>query len=588
MIKERVTQLRELMKKKGLDYWIISGSDPHMSEYVAERWQSRAWISGFTGSAGWVLITHDMAGLWTDSRYFLQASQQLDPDVFTLFKSGLPETPTLEQTIKKYYKKDEIVGFDGTTLSVERAQELMKQLNINEDAIKYDQDLLDVIWEDRPLAPATQIMDFSVKFSGESREFKLQRLRKRMISENIQFHLLTSLDDIAWLMNIRATDIMYNPVAISFCIVGPEQCRFCTNLSRIPEELQSDLKNDGVDLVDYSSVNRLLANIPADTNLYYNPKKVQMALMQNIPESVTLISGLDMTTDLKAEKNEVEIQGMRDAHIQDAVAMLRWWMWLEENIGKIDLDEVSIGKKMAEFRSKGKYFQALSFAEIAGYKGNGAIIHYSASPDTAASIYKEGILLLDSGGHYLNGTTDVTRTFNLGTAAENEKKHYTLVLKGHINLASAVFPEGTSGCRLETLARHPIWKAGLNYGHGTGHGVGHYLNVHEGPAGFSPLNHVSLKKGMILSNEPGLYFENEYGIRIENMVVINNSSKYPGFLEFEDLTVFPHDVSLIDLELLNEEEKMLINDYHDKVRNALKPFLIDEEKEFLEKKTPKI
>ena len=588
MFKERVEAIRKLMIEQGIDYWYISGSDPHQSENVAERWRSREWISAFSGSAGKVIISQDTAGLWTDSRYHLQASNEMDLSVFTLFKEGLPEVPTPEMWLNKQFKSGQCLGFDAETVSADKFNEFQFILNKMNPKYNYDTDLLDSVWTDRPEMPASQLMDFSIEFCGESRSDKLKRLRDIMSSRKIQFHLLTSLDDIAWLLNFRASDVAYSPVALSFCIIGPEQCRLCIDESRIPEQLKQDLKEEGIDILSYDKVYPLLQAIPEDTFLYYDPKRVQQKIVKNLPEKVTQLKGTDFTTQMKSEKNPVEIQGMKDAHIQDALALLRWWKWLDESVGQIKMDEISVADELNNFRASGVHFQGLSFSPIIGYRANGAIVHYSASKESAAPITKEGILLVDSGGHYLNGTTDITRTFNLGEASKKEKEHYTLVLKGHINLASVIFPVKTTGSRLETLARLPIWKSGYNYGHGTGHGVGHFLNVHEGPAGISPLNHVPIKAGMIFSNEPGLYFEGEYGIRIENMVVVNESNQFPDFLNFENLTLFPYDLSLIDTDLLTEEEKEYINTYHHLIQETLNPFLNEMETLFLEEKTLKI
>ncbi len=585
MYRENLKLIRELMARENIDFWYVSGSDPHQSEYVAERWRSRAWLSGFTGSAGRIIISQDMAGLWTDSRYYLQATAQLANSGFTLFKDGMPEVPNPEQWLKNNFKAGQCLGFDAATVSREKYTEL-KQLLADLNASFYtSDDLVQKIWTDRPEMPATRVWNFPVEYCGVAREEKLKTMRERMNTLDADAILLASLDDIAWLLNYRGSDVDFSPVALAYFLLKLNTADLYIVESRLEADLAKQLKQAGVKIHPYEDAANLDRELTVKEKILLDPKRIPVKMIQGLPTGVRVKEIRDISTDMKAVKNETELAGMKSSHVQDGAAMVKWWLWFESNIGRIPMDEINITDTLAEYRSQGVGFEGLSFSPIAGFGANGAIVHYSATPSSAARITENGILLLDSGGHYLTGTTDITRTFAVGKPGSDEKKHYTLVLKGHLALAAATFPKGTTGSRLELLARQPLWKQGLNYGHGTGHGVGHYLNVHEGPAGISPLNHLPLEKGMVLSNEPGLYFEGAYGIRIENMVAVKDSSEFPGFLSFENLTCFPYDLNLIDESLLSPEEKEQINRYHRFVRKSLDPWLNEEEKTFLAGKT---
>ncbi len=584
---EKISALRKLMSEKNIDAWIVPSADPHQSEYVAPCWKSRAWLSNFTGSAGTIVVTQKKSGLWTDSRYYLQATKEIENSEIELFKSGLPDVPTYLEWLDSELPDESTIGFDGKVLSINQVKNLKNKLSGMK--LNYLENLIDEIWLDAPKIPQNPVMELDPKFTGESREDKFKRVREKMSEMECNYHVISSLDDIAWLLNIRGTDIDYNPVVISYVLVSKIDVVLFVNSNKLSKIVIDNLEKDGVIFQNYEDIFGYLSQL-LETKILLDPDKTSQTLRDSIPENCEVILEQNITIPMKAEKNEIEIEGIRQAHIQDGVAMVKWLFWINENVGNIEMDEVSVAEKLERLRSLRENIKGLSFNSIVGYKENGAIVHYSAKRNTAKKIVKDGILLIDSGGQYLTGTTDITRTINFSKPTEIQKFHYTLVLKGHIDLATAIFPDGTTGSQIDTFARAALWNNGLNYGHGTGHGVGHFLGVHEGPQSISSRSKVPLKKGMVCSNEPGIYIENEYGIRIENVVVVEEKivNSYGTFLGFENLTICPYAKDLIKIELLTKQEKNWLNNYNKEVFTKISPFLSIEEKQWLEEMTKEI
>ncbi len=590
MIKERIEKLRAVMREKEISACVVPGTDPHASEYIAECWKDRVWISGFTGSAGTVVIALEKAGLWTDSRYFLQGEAQLAGSGIDLMKMGLPETPGMVGWIISTLKKGESVGVNPQMFSVDAYQSLQNELS--EAGIELISiDLISEIWTDRPAMPSKECFVFDVKYAGKSVAEKLRLLRAEMQKACAQVVVLSALDDIAWLFNIRGNDVDYNPVVIAFAVVDSENATIFINPEKVNSETVKYFSANGVTTEAYHSVYQYLEKISPEAKVWIDGAKLNRSLYESIPAGCKKLNRMSPVFRLKSIKNDTEVAGYRRAMVKDGVALTRFFMWLEANVHNGKLTEFNIDKKLLEFRSEQENFIGPSFGTIAGYREHGAIVHYSATDDSASTLQPEGIFLLDSGGQYLDGTTDITRTITLGNPTEEEKIDFTLVLKGHIALSSAIFPVGTRGSQLDILARKAMWDLGLNYGHGTGHGVGHFLNVHEGPQSIRmDENPVTLQEGMFMSNEPGLYRTGKYGIRTENLVLVVPAfdTEFGKFLKFETLTLFPIDQDLIDVDLLTDKEIEWINDYHKMVYEHISPNLNEEERAWLELKCSEI
>lgn len=590
-VSEKIAKLRQEMKDVGINAYIIPSTDPHISEYVAECWTSRTWISGFTGSAGTIVITDDNAGLWTDSRYFLQADNELSGSGIELFKLGLPETLDYPDWLKKNLKNGSTVGVDGKVVTVALAQKMRKMFSIKEINLVTGYDLIEKIWTDRPSVPENLIFEHELKFAGKARSKKISEIREGMKSNDSDYHIIATLDDINWAFNIRGRDVAFNPVAVCYAVIGLDSAELFIKDSKVSPELKSTLENDGIKLLPYDSIAERIASFEPNKNVLVDVNKMNLWLYESIPANCRIIEGSNPSTLLKACKNPTEIQGMKNAMRRDAVAMVNFIYWLENTVGKEKITEVTAMDKIREFRSQIPLYFGESFGTIAGYKGNGAIVHYGAHPDTAAEINPDGFFLFDSGGQYYDGTTDITRMFHLSEPTEQEKIDYTLVLKGHINLSLAQFPVRTRGSQLDILARKALWDRGFNYLHGTGHGVGCFMNVHEGPQNIRmDENPTVLELGMIVSNEPGLYRANQYGIRIENLIVVVNGDKteFGQYLRFENLTLCPIDTKAIDKSLLSEQEVEWLNDYHRTVYNEVAELLDENMRRFLAEKTKAI
>ncbi len=581
-IDQRIEALRSAMKAANIDAYIVPSSDPHQSEYVADHWNSRSWISGFTGSAGNVIITQDHAGLWTDGRYFLQADEQLSQSQMVLHKLSVPHAPEYIEWLAENLKENSTLGFDGKLFTVGQMDAFDKAFQSKNIALKTDHDLFENVWENRPSLPTNLIFEHAVKFAGKSKNQKLEMIRQEMEAQKATHHLIPTLDDIAWTLNIRSNDVDCNPVTIAYLIVGISETYLFINPNKVSDEMKSSLRKEQILIKDYHEIDGFLNDLSDVNTILINPATTSHYLYNQIKKA-KVIQGKTISTLMKGIKNEVEISHLREVMVKDAVALTKLFIWLDKTLDERSVSEVEVATQLIEFRKMGADYFGESFGAIVGYNGNGAIIHYSAQKETCANIEKNGILLLDSGGQYLNGTTDITRTITFSPATAEQKRDFTLVLKGHIGLANAKFPIGTRGNQIEVLARQHLWNNGLDYGHGTGHGVGFFLNVHEGPQAIGPgatsKYATPIVAGMYTSNEPGFYKTGEYGIRIENLVITveDDKTEYGDFLKFDTITLFPIDHGLIDVALLDSKEINWLNNYHQEVFEKISPYLDDEE-----------
>ncbi|GHV50184.1 Xaa-Pro aminopeptidase [Bacteroidia bacterium] len=589
IIKGRIEALRALMAQRKVSAYIIPSSDAHLSEYVPGRWKARQWISGFTGSAGTVVVTASKAGLWTDSRYFLQAAGQLEGSGIELYKSGLPETPSIEDFLLYELKEGDTAALDGQTYSAAAAQALEAKLAAKGVALDISEDLIDKIWNDRPPVPGHAIFELPVELSGQTVSGKLDAINDKLHEAGADGLLLCALDEIAWTFNIRGNDVEYNPVAVSYAYISENESVLFIPPGKLAPETAQHLKEAGVTLADYNKTASYISRLPAQTCLFVDKHKTNAALFKAIPEHCRIIEGLTPANRLKSIKNATEIAGFKNALVKDGIALTRFYIWLEKQLAEgARVTEMGLAAKLSSLRAGQPLYVSDSFATICGYASHGAIVHYSATPETDAEIRPEGILLMDSGAQYLDGTTDITRTIALSEPTEAMRKDFTRVLKGHISLAKCKFPAGTRGSQLDILARKALWDAGINYLHGTCHGIGHCLNVHEGPQSIRmEENPVVLEAGMVMSNEPAMYRTNEYGIRTENMIVVREDSEteYGKFLSFETLTLCCIDVRLIIVQMLSAREHAWLNKYHQMVYETLAPHLSPEEQEWLKDKT---
>ena len=583
IINERIAALRAHIVKENIQAFIIPSTDPHLSEYVAPHWQSREWISGLTGSAGTVVVTAKEAGLWTDSRYFLQADRQIEGTGIALYKEMLPETPSIPAFLSSLLQKGDTVGIDGKMFSADEVQHLQRELRQSGIYVKSIADPMQLLWSDRPAMPLAPAFVYDTKYAGKSFTEKLSAVRKKMKAAGAESLLLSALDEIAWLLNIRGSDVHCNPVVVSYLLIERYEIHCFIQPQKVTAELASYFKANGISIHGYKEIEDYLSNTHAESILV-NPVKTNYAIYSAICPTCRIINGTSPIALLKAVRNEQEIIGIHAAMQRDGIALVRFLKWLEEAVPAGRETEISVDRKLHEFRAAQPLYMGESFDTIAGYKEHGAIVHYEATPETDVALKPEGFLLLDSGAQYLDGTTDITRTIALGNLTEEEKLDYTLILKGHIALAMAVFPEGTRGAQLDVLARMPIWQQHMNYLHGTGHGVGHFLNVHEGPQSIRMNeNPIPLQPGMITSNEPGVYKAGSHGIRTENLVLTVPAGKgmFGNYLKFETITLCPICRKGIIKELLTAEEIKWLNKYHQTVYEKLAPDLNNDEREWL-------
>ena len=582
-INQRIDALRALLKREGIDAFIIPSTDPHLSEYVAPYWKSREWISGFTGSAGTAVITSDKAGLWTDSRYFLQAEQQLEGSGIDLYKEMLPETPSILDFLRENLTANSVVGIDGKVFSTTQAIALQEDLAKNDITVKSIADPMNEIWTDRPPMPEAPAFIHEMKYAGKSCPDKLAAIHQEMKKSEADVLLVSALDEIAWTLNIRGNDVHCNPVVVSYLIINEQETHFFIQPEKVTEELSAYLEEAGVTIHAYRDTESFVTRIP-DGSIMLDMGKTNYAVYSALPPSCRVLDERSPIALLKAVRNDREIAGIHAAMQRDGVALVKFLKWLEEAVSAGNETEISVDKKLHEFRAAQPLYMGESFDTIAGYKEHGAIVHYEATPATDVPLKPEGFLLLDSGAQYLDGTTDITRTIALGKLTEEEKTDYTLILKGHIDLAMAVFPEGTRGAQLDVLARMPIWQYHMNFLHGTGHGVGHFLNVHEGPQSIRMNeNPVTLRPGMVTSNEPGVYKAGSHGIRTENLVltVKDGEGMFGNYLKFETITLCPICKKGIIKEMLTAEETAWLDNYHQHVYETLSPSLNEGEREWL-------
>ena len=576
-VNKKVEALREQMDKTGLCAWIINGTDPHQSEYVCDRWHSRRWISGFTGSAGTVVVTKDKALIWVDSRYFVQCAAQIKGTVFEMRKIDGPDASSPLAFLKETFQNNEKVGISAETLMI-TAKERYQENGIN---IQATDDLLDAIWKDRPAMPENPVEKMDDSLCGQSAIEKINKIREMGHQKNESYHLISSLDDIAWILNLRGSDIDDTPVFLAHLLIGPDSVKLFTPKARF-----SAVTPDCYEVLPYDSIADVLSNL-SDTVVRLNPERINMKMMNALQKAhnVQISRGREYSTTLKAAKNPTELEGMRTAHILDGVALVNFLAMVKRN--EFVFTELSIAKALSDERELEEDYLGPSFSTIAGFAEHGAVVHYSATEETDIPITGNGLLVLDSGGQYTCGTTDITRTILFGEATQEQKEDYTLVLKGHLALASQVFPKGTTGHQLDALAHQFLWQKGMDYFHGTGHGVGYRLSVHEGPQRISSKQGtgepVPLEVGMVISDEPGLYKEGKHGIRIENLVAVTEAMKteFGQFYTFEVLTCCPYERDLIEKEMLTSDEISMIDDYHKWVREMLIDMVDESSRDYL-------
>lgn len=591
IIKHRISELRLKMQRTGLDAYVISGTDPHLSEYLPAHWQTRSFISGFTGSAGMVIISHHKAALWTDSRYFLQAEDELSGTGIELVKIRVPGHPEPDEWLKTNLSSGAKVGTDEWCISARQFGILQNSLAQSGMILNESGDLLDSIWTDRPKLPVNPVYEHELRFACTDRQTKLQNICSELEKSGANLQIVTALDDLAWTFNLRGNDVECNPVFISYACISREQTVLFISSDKISTELKNKLASEGIQTREYSEFSDFFLQLPASSRILFDADRTNQAIRKNIPGHCTVISGMSVPCKLKAVKTEAEISNIRQAMRKDGVAMVEFLYWLDQNLGKKRITEYTVAGKLTEFRAKQTDFRGISFFPIVGYKEHGAIVHFHVSEENALQVEKDGFLLIDSGGQYPDGTTDITRTVVLSKLTQQQKTDFTLVLKGMIALSLAKFPANTRGYHLDILARKDLWKHGLNYGHGTGHGVGYFLNVHEGPMSIrQEFNDQTIEAGMVLSNEPALYRQGEYGLRTENMMVCvkDETTGFGDFLRFDTLTLCPIDIRGIDKDLLIPEEINWLNTYHRKVADELSPMLDEKLKAFLKEMTPPI
>lgn len=596
MIKQRIENIRDLMKEKTIYAYIVPSSDYHQSEYVGDYFKSREFMSGFTGSSGTLIISMDEAGLWTDGRYFIQAENELKDSGIKLFKMGEEGVPTIEEYLLEKLPKNSTLGFDGRVMSVKEGQSLANKLAFKGINIEYKYDLVNDIWEDRCSLPTEKAFLLGVEYSGEGFSDKLSRIRAVMKEKKATTHILASLDDIAWLFNIRGRDVKSNPVVLSYAVITIDSVYLFIDKNKIGKDIRAELSKENVQIKGYEEVYEFIKNIDENEVVLIDTSKVNYAIYNNIPSNVQKIEERNPSILFKSIKNEIELKNIRNSHIKDGVAFTKFMYWLKNNIGKIEITEISATQKLEAFRREQDKFIEPSFSTIAAYKDHAAMMHYSATEESNYKLEPRDLFLVDSGGQYFDGTTDITRTIALGPIPENVRKDFTNVVRGMIRLSKAKFLYGCRGYNLDILARGPLWEEGIDYKCGTGHGIGFVLNVHEGPNGFRWKvredidDSCILEEGMVTTNEPGVYVENSHGIRIENEIVVRKAEKneYGQFMDFEVITFAPIDLDAIDESLILKDEKVYLNNYHKQVYDKISPYLNEEEKQWLKTYTREI
>ena len=590
-VPERLSALRKCMQEKHIDIYIVPTADFHQSEYVGEHFKARAYITGFTGSAGTAVITLHDAKLWTDGRYFLQAAKQLEGTGVTLMKMFEPGVPTIEEYLEAELKSGQTLSFDGRVVSVGEGDEYASIAKKNGAKVDYQEDLIDAIWTDRPPLSEEPVWFLEEKYSGESTESKLSRIRKEMEDAGCDTHIVSTLDDICWTLNIRGNDIDFFPLVLSYAIIRKDSLELYIDERKLDDKLKTIFKKEGVNLHPYNAIYEDVKKLPENATVLIDKTKLNYAIFNNIPNAVSIVNKRNPEILMKALKNPVEVENIKKAEIKDSVAHVRFMKWLKENLGKVKITEMSASEKLDEFRAEMGNFIRDSFEPISSYGPHSAIVHYSSSPETDVELKEGSLYLSDTGAGFYEGSTDITRTYALGEVPKKMKEDFTIVAISNLQLANAKFLQGSSGLTLDILARKPFWDRGLNYNHGTGHGVGYLLNIHEGPAGFRYKYRAGeteeIQEGMVITDEPGLYIEGSHGMRLENELLARKGvqNEYGQFLYFETITLIPFDLDAISLDMLNEENRKLLNDYHKRVYEEIAPHLNEEEKAFLKKYT---
>ena len=588
LIKQRITALRQEMQRSQLDAFIIYGTDPHLSEYIPSYWQTRSFISGFTGSAGLVIVTAQKAALWTDSRYFLQAEDELKDTPIELVKMRVPGHPEPAPWLQINLPQGAVVGTDEACISIQQFRSMEKNLKEASIQLIGTADLLNAVWSERPQLPIEKVYEHELRYACIDRKDKIEVICKQLGSMGADRQIITALDEIAWTFNLRGCDVECNPVFLAWAVVSTEQTILFIDNRKLAPVLKAKLQVEGIQLHEYHDLPSYLENLPSSALILIDPDRTNYSILKNIPAHCKVMEGLSVPCKLKAAKSKDEINNIHQAMRKDGVAMLEFLYWLRNILPSHPVDEYLCAQKLIEFRESKPGYKGISFSPIVGYKEHGAIVHFHVTAENALPVSQDGFLLFDSGGQYLDGTTDITRTIALSEVTDQQKKDYTLVLKGMIALSMARFPVGTRGYHLDILARKDLWNHGLNYGHGTGHGVGYFLNVHEGPMSIrQEFNDHTIEPGMVLSNEPGLYRQGEYGIRTENMIVCvkDETTEFGEFLRFDTLTLCPIDTEAVDKSLLTPGETEWLNNYHKMVFNELEPLVNDEMKLFLKELT---
>ena len=579
------------MKKRHLDAYVVVTDDFHASEYVGAHFKAREFLSGFTGSAGTLVVLPDAAALWTDGRYFLQASQQLEGSGIELMRMGQPGVPEIPAFLRDHVPENGWIGFDSRTISNDFARSIGEKTREKHIRFAGDEDLVDLVWADRPALSCEPVWELDVKYAGLTRREKLAMVRGKMKEMGASVFVIPSLDEVAWLLNLRGNDVLFTPVFLSYLLLEQDTATLCVQREAVSAEIEAHLKSDGVTLAPYDDIYRLVAALPTGTRVLLDGERANYRILQSVPESAEVLDRTSPIQLMKAVKTPSEQENERLAHIKDGVAVTRFIYWLKHTIGKEPITELSASKKLESLRAEGEHYLEQSFDPILAYGAHGAIVHYEPTEETDIPMEPRGLCLADTGAQYLEGTTDITRTIALGPVSEEERRVYTYVLKAHIQLELAKFPDGACGTQIDALAREPLWREGLNFLHGTGHGVGSYLCVHEGPhqvrMEYMP---APLHAGMTITDEPGIYVAGKFGVRIENTLLIESdqTTDFGSFLKMDSLTLCPIDTTPIDMALLTLEEREWLNAYHERVYTELAPLLNVEEKEWLRKETKKI
>ncbi len=593
-VNERIAALRKLMEEKKIDLYIVPTADFHQSEYVGEHFKARKYMTGFSGSAGTAVITKDEARLWTDGRYFIQAAAQLEGSTVELMKMGEPGVPLLEEYVKEALPEGGTIGFDGRVVTMEEGCGYGKTAEEKNGKILYGEDLVDQIWEDRPELSREPAFALDLKYTGETTKSKLKRIREVMKECGATVHVLTTLDDICWTLNIRGNDIEFFPLVLSYAVITEDQMQLYIDETKLDDGIRKSFAADGITVHPYNDIYQDIKGLKDEEVLLIDPGKLNYALYSNIPENVKKVERANPEVLFKAMKNMVEIENIRKAEIKDSVAHVRFMKWLKENVGRTTITEMSASDKLDEFRKEMGNFIRPSFEPISSFGEHGAIVHYTSSPETDVELKEGSLFLTDTGAGFYEGSTDITRTYALGEVPQVMKDHFTLVAISNLQLASARFLKGCTGINLDILARKPFWDRGMNFNHGTGHGVGYLLNIHEGPSGvrwqYRASDSHPFEEGMIVTDEPGIYIEGSHGIRLENelLVCMGEKNDYGQFMYFEPITYIPMDLDAINPDMMSEEEKKLLNTYHKIVYEKVSPYLNEEEKAWLKEYTREI